>query len=162
MTYYACNSVCRRPAKPQASRPVCLEEHHVTCQHYSKRLPCRRNTCHKLRRHLPRCTMAVLPARLNSFVESADEKAQAHLTTLCFSNNLVENRIALAERASGSPNAFVDSDALLSQVAGLRARAVKRLEKEKNKSPHYNCIRGEACYSTSPCPIMRSRIIFRR
>ena len=77
--------------------------------------------------------MAVLPARLNSFVESADEKAQAHLTTHGFSNNLVEDRIALAEHASGSPHVFVDSDPLVSQVAGLRARAVKRLEKEKNK-----------------------------
>ena len=71
--------------------------------------------------------------RLKSLVESNDENVQVHLTTHGFSNNLEENRIAHAERVSGSPHVFVDPDALLNQVAALRARAVKRLEKEKNK-----------------------------
>lgn len=71
--------------------------------------------------------------RVQSLVESEQENVKVHLTTHGFSNNLEENRMMHAKRTSGSPNVFVDPDALLGQVATLRSGAVARLEIEKNK-----------------------------
>ena len=44
-----------------------------------------------------------------------------------------EDRLKLAERKAGEPNVFVNPKGLIDQVAGLRGRAVKRLEIERNK-----------------------------
>lgn len=71
--------------------------------------------------------------RMKSLAESEEENIQVHLTTHGFSNNLEENRLLHAQRASGSANVFVDADALLSQVATLRERAVNRLKLENSK-----------------------------
>lgn len=58
---------------------------------------------------------------------------EVHLTTHGFSNNMEEDRLKLAERKAGEPNVFVNPMGLKNQVAGLRGRAVKRLEIEKKK-----------------------------
>ncbi|WP_394690653.1 MBL fold metallo-hydrolase [Hoeflea sp.] len=71
--------------------------------------------------------------RVRALVESKDENVEVHLTTHGFSNNLDENRQKLLARKSGEPNIFVDPQALLNQIATLRAGAVERLEIEKNK-----------------------------
>ena len=71
--------------------------------------------------------------RVRALVEGSDNKVEVHLTTHGFSNNLDENRQKLLTRKPGEPNVFVDPQALLNQVATLRAGAVKRLEVEKNK-----------------------------
>jgi len=71
--------------------------------------------------------------RVRELVEQGDEKVEVHLTTHGFSNNMEEDRLKLAERKAGEPNVFVNPKGLLSQVAGLRGRAVKRLGIEKNK-----------------------------
>lgn len=71
--------------------------------------------------------------RVRALVEASDEPVNVHLTTHGFSANLDENRQILAERKAGEPNVFVNSDAILKDVEGLRARAVKRLEIENNK-----------------------------
>lgn len=72
--------------------------------------------------------------RVRALVEASDENVEVHLTTHGFSNNLEENRLKLADRRAGEANIFVDSQALLNQVAGLRDRAAKRLEIEKAKA----------------------------
>ncbi len=72
--------------------------------------------------------------RVRALVEEGDETVQVHLTTHGFSNNMEETRQMHAARADGAPNVFVDPDALLKQVAGLRSRAVSRLEREKAKA----------------------------
>ncbi len=71
--------------------------------------------------------------RVRKLVESSDESVEVHLTTHGFSNDLDENRRKLAERKSSEPNIFVDPQALLNQIAALRAGAVERLAMEKNK-----------------------------
>jgi len=71
--------------------------------------------------------------RVRALVEAEDMRVEAHLTTHGFSANLDENRQILEGRKAGEPNVFVNSDAILKDVAGLRSRAVKRLEIEKNK-----------------------------
>jgi metallo-beta-lactamase class B len=71
--------------------------------------------------------------RVRALVEAADMPVEVHLTTHGFSANLDENRQALATRKAGEPHVFVDPQALLNQVAGLRGRAVNRLELEKSK-----------------------------
>lgn len=83
------------------------------------------------------------PAQVEAYIESVDrvrnlvdvaaEGINVHLTTHGFSNNMEEDRLKLAERKPGEPNVFVNPDGLLKQVAGLRGRAEKRLEIEKNK-----------------------------
>lgn len=71
--------------------------------------------------------------RVRQLVEAEKMPVEAHLTTHGFSANLDENRQKHAARKDGEPNVFVDPQALLNQVAGLRERAVKRLEVEKSK-----------------------------
>jgi metallo-beta-lactamase class B len=72
--------------------------------------------------------------RVRALVSSSGENIEVHLTTHGFSNNLEENRQKLAGRKEGEANIFVDPQALLNQVAGLREGAVKRLEIEKAKA----------------------------
>lgn len=71
--------------------------------------------------------------RVRELVASLEMPIEVHLTTHGFSANLDENRQKLMDRKAGEPNVFVDPDALLNQVAGLRERAVQRLEIEKSK-----------------------------
>ena len=71
--------------------------------------------------------------RMRTEVEVPDLGIDVHLTTHGFSNNLEEDKQALAERTEGSPNVFVNPEGLLKQIAALRGRAVKRLDKEKSK-----------------------------
>lgn len=71
--------------------------------------------------------------RVRQLVEAEDMPVKVHLTTHGFSANLDENRQKHVARKAGEPNVFVDPKALLNQVAGLRERAVKRLELESNK-----------------------------
>lgn len=71
--------------------------------------------------------------RIRALVEAEDQPIKVHLTTHGFSAGMDENRKKLAERNAGEPNVFVDPQALLAQVAGLRERAVKRLEIENAK-----------------------------
>lgn len=71
--------------------------------------------------------------RVRQLVEAEKMPVEVHLTTHGFSANLDENRQKHAARKDGEPNVFVDPQALLNQVAGLRERAVKRLEVEKLK-----------------------------
>ncbi|WP_417418880.1 MBL fold metallo-hydrolase [Hoeflea sp.] len=71
--------------------------------------------------------------QVRALVESGDEKVEVHLTTHGFSNDLDENRQKHLARKPGEPNVFVDPQALLNQVATLRAGAVERLEIEKKK-----------------------------
>lgn len=71
--------------------------------------------------------------RVRELVEANDTSIDVHLTTHGFSAGLDEKRQQHMTRQSGEPNVFVDPQALLNQVAGLRDRAVKRLEKEKSK-----------------------------
>ena len=68
--------------------------------------------------------------RVRHLVEAKEMPVEVHLTTHGFSANLDENRQKHAARKNGDPNVFVDPDALLNQIAGLRERAVKRLEIE--------------------------------
>jgi metallo-beta-lactamase class B len=72
--------------------------------------------------------------RVRALVEAAEMSVEVHLTTHGFSANLDENRQMHVMRGAGDPNVFVDPQALLTQVAGLRERAVKRLERERSKS----------------------------
>lgn len=69
--------------------------------------------------------------RLRELVAASDENIQVHLSNHGFSNGLEENRLKLTERSKGEPNVFVDADALLAQLAALRAGSVERLEIEK-------------------------------
>ncbi|MCY0093731.1 MBL fold metallo-hydrolase [Hoeflea ulvae] len=71
--------------------------------------------------------------RVRNIVESGDDRVEVHLTTHGFSNDLDENRQKHLARKAGEPNIFVDPQALLNQVATLRAGAVERLEIEKAK-----------------------------
>jgi metallo-beta-lactamase class B len=71
--------------------------------------------------------------RVRKLVEAQDMPIEVHLTTHGFSAGLDENRQKHATRKVGEPNVFVDPQALLNQVAGLRERAVKRLEIENAK-----------------------------
>lgn len=71
--------------------------------------------------------------RVRALIEAPENAVQVHLTTHGFSANLDENRRILASRKAGEANVFVNSDAILNDVAGLRARAVKRLAEEQNK-----------------------------
>lgn len=71
--------------------------------------------------------------RIASLVDAAGENVEVHLTTHGFSNNLEETRAVLEARKDGDPNPFVAPDAILSQVAGLRAGAVERLAIETAK-----------------------------
>jgi metallo-beta-lactamase class B len=71
--------------------------------------------------------------RVRKLVEAQDMPIEVHLTTHGFSAGLDENRQKHAARKVGEPNVFVDPQALLNQVAGLRERAVKRLEIENAK-----------------------------
>lgn len=71
--------------------------------------------------------------RVRQLVEDQNMPIEVHLTTHGFSAGLDENRQKHMERKEGEANVFVDPEALLNQVAGLRDRAVKRLETEKNK-----------------------------
>ena len=68
--------------------------------------------------------------RVRHLVEAKEMPVEVHLTTHGFSANLDENRQKHAARKDGDPNVFVDPEALLNQIAGLRDRAVKRLEIE--------------------------------
>lgn len=71
--------------------------------------------------------------RVRALAEAADMPIEVHLTTHGFSAGLDENRQKHMAREAGEPNVFVDPQALLNQVAGLRERAVQRLEIEKAK-----------------------------
>lgn len=71
--------------------------------------------------------------RVRALVEDKEMGVNVHLTTHGFSNNLDEDRQALATRETGAPNVFVNPTGLLTQVASLRAGAVKRLAVEQNK-----------------------------
>ncbi|WP_376744398.1 MBL fold metallo-hydrolase [Marimonas arenosa] len=71
--------------------------------------------------------------RVRELVEAQDMPIEVHLTTHGFSADLDENRQKHMDRKDGEPNVFVDPQALLNQVAGLRERAVERLELEKTK-----------------------------
>ncbi len=71
--------------------------------------------------------------RVRKLVEAQEMPIEVHLTTHGFSAGLDENRQKHAARKVGEPNVFVDPQALLNQVAGLRERAVKRLEIENAK-----------------------------
>lgn len=71
--------------------------------------------------------------RLKGMVEAADNNIAVHLTTHGFSNNLEEDRLTLAQRKAGEPHVLVNPEGILAQVAGLKNRAEKRLEVEKNK-----------------------------
>ncbi|GHA43855.1 hypothetical protein GCM10008927_05760 [Amylibacter ulvae] len=71
--------------------------------------------------------------RVRQMIEAHDNPVEVHLTTHGFSAGLDENRLKLAARQDGEPNIFVDSTAILNQVAGLRDGAVKRLALEKLK-----------------------------
>lgn len=71
--------------------------------------------------------------RINALTEESGEMVEVHLTTHGFSNQLAEDRKKFEERKAGEPNVFVNPEGLKKQVAGLRGRAVKRLEIEKNK-----------------------------
>lgn len=71
--------------------------------------------------------------RVRKLVEAQDMPIEVHLTTHGFSADLDENRQKHMTRKDGEPNVFVDPQALLNQVAGLRERAVERLELEKSK-----------------------------
>lgn len=83
------------------------------------------------------------PPQVEAYIESVDRVRQlveaekmpvaVHLTTHGFSAGLEENRQKHAARKDGEPNVFVDPQALLNQIAGLRERGVKRLEVEKSK-----------------------------
>lgn len=71
--------------------------------------------------------------RVRELVEAKDRPIEVHLTTHGFSAGLDENRQKNAARKDGEANVFVDPQALLKQIAGLRDRAVKRLKFEKYK-----------------------------
>ncbi len=71
--------------------------------------------------------------RIRAFAEAADAPIEVHLTTHGFSAGLDENRIKHMNRTDGDANVFVDPQAILAQVAGLRDRAVKRLAVENAK-----------------------------
>jgi metallo-beta-lactamase class B len=71
--------------------------------------------------------------RIGTLADQGGEKVEVHLTTHGFSNNMEEDRLKLAKRKAGEPNVFVNPKGLIDQVAGLRGRAVKRLEIERNK-----------------------------
>lgn len=71
--------------------------------------------------------------RVRELIEAKDAPVKVHLTTHGFSAGLDENRKKHVARKDGEPNVFVDPQALLTQVAGLRDRAVKRLAVEKAK-----------------------------
>ncbi|KIN61789.1 Beta-lactamase-like protein [Sulfitobacter noctilucae] len=71
--------------------------------------------------------------RVRALVEAEDKPVKVHLTTHGFSAGLDENRKQHEMRKDGEPNVFVDPQGLLDQVAGLRERAVKRLEVEQSK-----------------------------
>lgn len=71
--------------------------------------------------------------RVRELVEAQAMPIEVHLTTHGFSAGLNENRQKHMMRKDGEPNVFVDPQALLNQVAGLRARAADRLELEKSK-----------------------------
>lgn len=71
--------------------------------------------------------------RLGMQVEAATMGVEVHLTTHGFSNNLDEDRQALVARSSGAPNVFVNPKGIVKQIEALRARAVKRLDKETSK-----------------------------
>ena len=70
---------------------------------------------------------------LRAFVEAQEMPVEVHLTTHGFSAGLDEKRQEHEARKDGAPNIFVDPQALLNQVAGLRERAEKRLKLEKSK-----------------------------
>lgn len=72
--------------------------------------------------------------RVRELVDDSGEKVEVHLTTHGFSNELDENRQTHLAREAGAPNVFVDPQGLLKQVAGLRGRAVNRLELERTKA----------------------------
>ena len=63
--------------------------------------------------------------RVRQLVEAKEMPIEVHLSA-----NLDENRQKHVARKEGEPNVFVDPEALLNQIAGLRERAVKRLEIE--------------------------------
>lgn len=71
--------------------------------------------------------------RVRDLIEDKGKNVQVHLTTHGFSNSMEEDRLKLLERKPGEPNIFVNPEGLLKQVSGLRGRAVKRLEIEKEK-----------------------------
>ena len=71
--------------------------------------------------------------RVRALVEAQEMPVEVHLTTHGFSAGLDEKRQEHEARKDGGPNIFVDPQALLNQVAGLRERAEKRLELEKLK-----------------------------
>lgn len=83
------------------------------------------------------------PPQVAAFIESLDRVRalteaegigiDVHLTTHGFSNNLDEDRQAIAARAEGEPNVMIDPDGLLAQISFLRAGAVERLAIEENK-----------------------------
>lgn len=70
---------------------------------------------------------------IREVVETPATGVDVHLTTHGFSNQLEENRQELMAREPGEPNVFVDSKGLLTQLAGLRQRAVSRLAVEQKK-----------------------------
>jgi len=70
---------------------------------------------------------------VRAFFEAQEMPVEVHLTTHGFSTGLDEKRQEHEARKDGAPNIFVDPQALLNQVAGLRERAEKRLKLEKSK-----------------------------
>lgn len=71
--------------------------------------------------------------RMRALVEEQEMGVEVHLTTHGFSNNLDEDRQAMADRAEGEPNVMVDPNGLLAQIESLRAGAVEQLEIERSQ-----------------------------
>ncbi|UWQ97332.1 MBL fold metallo-hydrolase [Rhodobacteraceae bacterium M385] len=71
--------------------------------------------------------------RMRALVQEQEMGVEVHLTTHGFSNNLDEDRQAMADRAEGEPNVMVDPNGLLTQIESLRAGAVERLEIERSQ-----------------------------
>ncbi|SFA68831.1 metallo-beta-lactamase class B [Poseidonocella pacifica] len=71
--------------------------------------------------------------RMRALTEAGDMGIDVHLTTHGFSNNLDEDRQALADRVDGQPNVMVDPEGLLAQIETLRAGAEDRLASEEAK-----------------------------
>lgn len=70
---------------------------------------------------------------LRALVGSPGNGIDVHLSTHGFSNNLDEDRQALAARAPGEANVLVNPEGLLAQIAFLRDRAAERLQTEQGK-----------------------------
>ncbi len=71
--------------------------------------------------------------RIKALVEDEKAPVKVHLTMHGFSANLEENRQIFETRKNGEDNVFLNPQAVLDEVAFLRAGAVKRLAVELEK-----------------------------